>query len=129
MSDQANAKNPAQKLIGGAVFVIVLIVALWWGFSSEGKTKAQALEEAKAMLAGAVGYDSERAYYDEILAAAHEKSFALSYTSGRRPWRSSFDKDLYFAELFQAMRERAKADGKSAVYDALVKLQEQRRGP
>lgn len=74
-------------------------------------------------------YEDERAYYNEILAAAHEKAFALSYTSGRRPWRSSFDRDLYFAELFKALRERAQADGKSTVHDALMKLQEQQRRP
>lgn len=114
--------------VGSAVFfVVVLVGAFWWQSGQEDKASNRARQNALGIISTAKSFDANRDYFTSLLDAAHERAFILSYTSGRRLRSGRLDMDMYLASLLKGMRERAKADSRIDVYEALIGLQEKLR--
>ncbi len=111
------------KKLRWAVVIVILIVAVKWYCHYDNETGI--LRDTQTVVKG-LGFSAEdTAYLNGVLERAHPAAFEDAYNMGTRHRPAAVNQEQYVKEVFGAMIQSCKADGRTDLVDGLQKALEQ----
>ena len=108
------------KLVGRLVLAALFFAGIIWFKSFDRQSKSDdAVDQAISIVASLTEYAEHQQYFDEKLAAYHERAFEVAYSNTRR--KASLDERSYRIVLFKQFMDDAESSGNTEVHEAMLR--------